>query len=221
MPMERPQAKDCRHDQFRAEYTTRYLESYVDAPLADGTTLRTRACFDTYVRSIRKADARWQLSCTVHSRETVIFTPKLMLANGNKSLPNMPKLPGKENFTGTILHSLDFGGSDILHNDSIRHVSVIGAGKSSADMVYEATKAGKIVSWIIRESGERGRGPVFFAPADAHTAYENAGLAAQTRVMASLQPSILNKDTWWSRFFFAKHELVFLLSGGFSPKRMR
>jgi hypothetical protein len=123
-----------------------------------------------------------------------------MLANGNESLPSMPKLPEKENFTGTILHSLDFGRFDILHYDDIQHVSVIGADTSSADMVYEATKAGKNVSWIIRESGERGRGPGFFAPADAHVAYENAGLAAQTRVIASLQPSIWNKDTWWSRF---------------------
>jgi hypothetical protein len=123
-----------------------------------------------------------------------------MVANGNESLPAMPHLPGKENFKGTILHSMDFGQSKILHDEDKCHVSVMGAGKSSADMVYEVVRAGKTVSWIIRPSGPSGRGPSFFAPADAPTAYENAGLAAQTRVMASLQPTIWNADTLWTRF---------------------
>jgi cation diffusion facilitator CzcD-associated flavoprotein CzcO len=30
MPMERPPAEDCKHDQFKAEYTNKYLEAYVD-----------------------------------------------------------------------------------------------------------------------------------------------------------------------------------------------
>lgn len=200
MPMERPPPEDCSHDLFRAEYTNKYLESYVDKPLPDGSTLRARIRFHTYVRSITKTDDYWYLSCAIHSRDAVISTRKLMVANGDESIPNMPGLPGAENFTGTILHSLDFGRSDILHNNDIRHVSVIGAGKSSADMVYGATKTGKTVSWIIPKSGEGGRGPAFFVHADTHPGYENTGFAAQTRVMASLQPTLWNAGTWWTRF---------------------
>jgi hypothetical protein len=112
----------------------------------------------------------------------------------------MPNIPRKDAFQGRILQSAQFTQTNVLSDPAVQHVIVIGAGNSAADMVYEAVKAGKTVSWIIRESGDNSRGLGFFAPADAKTPYENAGLAAQTRVMASLQPSLLGADTWWTRF---------------------
>jgi cation diffusion facilitator CzcD-associated flavoprotein CzcO len=198
MPMERPPEKDCRSDCFKAKYTTQYLEKYVDKMQHRGRSLRERIQFGIQVRSIEKVNEKWELSCTDASNSTLVFsTTKLMIANGENSLPNMPDLPGKETFEGTIIHSENFGQSSIISSETAKHVAVIGAGKSSADMVYEAVKAGKTVSWIIRKSGT---GPGFFAPIDLKTPYKNSLEAAQTRIMSSLQPSLLNPTTLWSWF---------------------
>ncbi|KAF1964695.1 hypothetical protein BU23DRAFT_630778 [Bimuria novae-zelandiae CBS 107.79] len=118
--------------------------------------LRDRICFGMDVEKIKKSDATWKVSCkdAQGSRRT-FFTGKLMVASGLTSIPNMPDFPGAAHFAGPIFHSRDFGAreDEILKFERIKRVAVIGGGKSSADMVYEAVKAGKEVSWIIRTSG--------------------------------------------------------------------
>lgn len=203
MPMERPPAEDCMYDLFRAKYTTKYLEDYVDKMSHCGQALRDRIQFNTHVESIKKVDGQWKFMCidTITKSQRTIFSSRVMIANGQASIPNTPNFPGQEHFHGKIIHSRDFGQSDIIQSKSIQHVSVIGAGKSAADMVYEAVKAGKTVSWIIRETGNGSLGPAAFAPISLPTPYKNAGEAAQTRIMASLQPSyLIPYRSWWSWF---------------------
>jgi hypothetical protein len=162
----------------------------------DGRSLRERIQFGIKVKSIEKIDGNWLLSCSTPGSDTLLLpATKLMIANGQNSRPNMPDFRGKDAFGGVILHSQDFGESDIISSDEINNIAVIGAGKSSADMIYEAVKAGKTVTWIIRTTG---KGAGFFVPLDAKTPYKNVGEAAQTRIMATLQPSILNRDSWWN-----------------------
>jgi dimethylaniline monooxygenase (N-oxide forming) len=198
MSMEPPPEKDCKNGCFKAKYTTEYLEKYVDQMRHAGRSLRERIQFGIQVKSVEKVDEKWLLSCTdASSRHVVFLTPKLMIANGENSLPNIPDLPGKETFRGVIMHSEDFGESNIISSTTIQHIAVIGAGKSSADMIYESLKAGKTVSWIIRKNGA---GPGFFAPLDMKTPYNNGVEAAQTRIMSTLQPSLLNPDTRWTWF---------------------
>ncbi|KAF2117286.1 putative dimethylaniline monooxygenase [Lophiotrema nucula] len=203
MRMERPPEKDCMNDLFRAQYTTKYLEQYADHMQHSGRSLRDRIQFNTTVKSIKKVDGQWHLRCshTTSGTDKFVRTAKLMVANGHCSVPNMPSLLGKEDFRGRIVHSFDFGTSSVISDDSVQHVTVIGAGKSSADMVYEAVKAGKTVSWIIRKSGNGGHGPAAFAPIDLPTPYKNGVEASQARIMASLQPSVLIPDrSWWTWF---------------------
>jgi dimethylaniline monooxygenase (N-oxide forming) len=203
MPMEQPPAEDCMHDLFRAKYTTKYLEDYTDNNSHNGKTLRDRIQFNTYVETIKKIDGKWQLSCvdTINKSERTLVSSRLMLANGQSSLPNVPEFPGREHFRGKIIHSVDFGQSDVINNASVQHIAVIGAGKSAADMVYEAVKAGKTVSWIIRKTGNGSLGPAAFAPLDLATPYKNGVEASQARIMASLQPSYLIPDqSWWTWF---------------------
>ncbi|KAF7512753.1 hypothetical protein GJ744_000320 [Endocarpon pusillum] len=198
MPMQRPPEEDCKNDFFKAKYTTEYLEKYVDQMRHAGRSLRERIQFGVQVQSIKKSDEKWLLSCTDSSNSPVVFSAtKLMVANGENSVPNMPDLPGKETFGGVILHSEDFGQSNVISSETVKHIAVVGAGKSSADMIYEALKAGKTVSWIIRTTGT---GAGFFAPVDLKTPYKNGVEAAQTRIMSTLQPSLLNQDTWWTWF---------------------
>lgn len=56
-------------------------------------------------------------------------------------------------FGGPVLHSRDFGAEEdnILQSETIRMITIVGGGKSSVDMRYEAVKAEKEVSWIIRD----------------------------------------------------------------------
>ncbi|KAI1347163.1 flavin-binding monooxygenase-like protein-like protein [Xylaria sp. FL0043] len=203
MSMERPPAEDCMNDLFRAKYTTKYLEDYVDNMIHAGRTLRDRIHFNTHVKSIRKVNGQWLLLCadTISSTERSIFSSRLMMANGQSSLPNMPNFPDQEHFNGKIIHSIDFGQSDVIQDNQIQHVAVIGAGKSAADMVYEAVKAGKTVSWIIRKTGNGSLGAAAFAPIDLPTPYKNGVEASQARIMASLQPCyLIPYRSWWTWF---------------------
>ncbi|KAK8102081.1 flavin-binding monooxygenase-like protein-like protein, partial [Apiospora sp. TS-2023a] len=201
MPMERPPAEDCMHDLFRAKYTTKYLEDYVDKMSHSGKTLRDRIQFNAQVESINKINGQWRIECIdvdTKSRRTM-SSPRLMMANGQSSVPNVPTFTGQEHFQGKILHSIDFGQSDIIQDPSIKHVSVIGGGKSAADIVYEAAKAGKTVTWIIRKTGNNSLGTAALAPIDLPTPYRNGVEASQARIMASLQPSyLIPYKTWWT-----------------------
>ena len=191
------------HDLFRAKYTTKYLEDYVDNMSHAGHTLRDRIQFNTHVESIKKADGYWRFMCvdTITKSQRTIFSLRVMVANGQSSVPNRPSFPGQEHFHGKIIHSVDFGQSDVIQNQSIKHVSVIGAGKSAADMVYEAVKAGKTVSWIVRKTGNGSLGPAALAPIDLPTPYKNGVEASQARIMASLQPCyLIPYQSWWTWF---------------------
>lgn len=203
MPMERPPPEDCMHDLFRANYTTKYLEDNVDNMSHAGQTLRDRIQFNTHVESAKKIDGQWRFMCvdTLTKSRRELFSLRVMVANGQSSLPNTPNFPGQEHFHGKIIHSIDFGQSDIVQNNSIQHVSVIGAGKSAADMVYEAVKAGKTVSWIVRKTGNGSLGPAALAPIDLPTPYKNGVEASQARIMASLQPCyLIPYRSWWTWF---------------------
>jgi hypothetical protein len=191
------------NDLFRAKYTLKYLEDYANHVHAAGRSLRDRIQFNINVQSIEKRGSRWFLTCSGPNgkNNTITLTASLlMMANGQTSIPRLPDLPGQELFQGIIVHSVDFGQSDVIKNDKVQHVAVLGGGKSAADMVYESVKAGKTVSWIIRKTGDDSAGPGFFAPPDVPTPYRNPGFAAQTRAMASLQPCFLMQDNLWSWF---------------------
>ena len=78
----------------------------------------------------------------------------------------------------------------------MNHIAVLGGGKSAADIAYAAAKAGKIVSWIIRRSGN---GPGHLTPAKGIGPYNNSNDLLYTRLTASLNPSIWNSQNWLSR----------------------
>lgn len=202
-PMKEPPEEDCMNLLFRAKYTGKYLEEYVDHVNVSGLSLRDRIKFNVHVQSVEKHGDLWELMCTSSDEETrsqSLRAKRLMMANGQASVPRMPEIPGCESFAGPIVHLLNFGQSDVIKNHKIEHVTVLGGGKSAADMVYESVKAGKTVSWVIRKTGDKSTGPGYFAPADVKTPYRSAGFAAQTRIMASLQPCFMNPQNLWTWF---------------------
>jgi hypothetical protein len=78
-------------------------------------------------------------------------------------------------------------------------------------MVYAAIKAGKSVSWIIRDPGT---GPGFFLASKGIGPYKNAYEVGSTRIAATLSPSIFHrKGNLWTRFLHGTSWGVKLVMG--------
>lgn len=196
--MPRPPENDTYYDFFKAKYTTQYLEEYADGRTFVGRTLRDRIRFGSHVRRVVKADGKWVISVKDKTGDTyTIHSTKLIVASGLTSRQHMPCLSGKVKFDRPIIHQESFGQSSILSSSTVQHVTVLGGAKSSADMVYASVKAGKKVSWIIRETGT---GPAFFLSPKGKGPYKNAVELASLRVASTLSPSFLAPSSWWTRF---------------------
>ena len=210
MPMPRPPESDLYFECFKAKYTSQYVEKYVDHHHFGGQSLRDRIEFGFKVKTIQKSGNLW-----IITGDTTCFrASKAIIASGVTSTPNLPRFPGIENFEAPIIHQESFGQSSVLSSTQFENVTVIGGGKSAADMVYAGVKAGKTVSWIIRASGA---GPGFFLSPKGKGPYKNAFEIGSARVASTISPSILNPDTWWTRFLHGTssgQKLVSAIWGG-------
>ena len=187
------------HDTFEAKYVTKYLEEYVDSHIYSGKSLRDRILFKVKVLKLDKAGASWRITARDSGNKEVTHDAcRLVLATGHTTIPNMPSIPGRDQFQGPVLHQKEFGKATaaILASDSYKAITILGGGKSAADMVYDAVKAGKCVTWIIRKTGE---GPASFAGAAGKGPYKNGPEIAATRVFSALSPSCFAPTTWWTK----------------------
>ena len=195
--MARPPEEDIYYEFFKAQHTTQYLEEYTNRHSFAGRTLRERIRFSFKVQMISKLDKTWVISGEDTTNTTISFhAHKVVVASGLTSTPNLPDIPGKENFEAPLIHQENFGQSSVISAVDIQNVTVLGGGKSAADMVYASVKAGKSVSWIIRASGT---GPGFLLSPKGKGPYKNAAEIGSTRVASTLSPSIFNPDNWWTR----------------------
>ena len=194
--MTRPQ--ETLHELYEAKYVAEYLENYVDEFTYNGQSLRDRMVFGFTVTKVEKVNEKWNVHGFYNeSKSAVIFhTPKVMIASGLTSTPNMPILPNRDSFKGMILHQKYFGQSTVL-TSSDKHVTVLGGAKSAADMVYSCVKAGKSVSWVIRKSGS---GPAAFLGSEGRGRYKNSAELGFTRIMSTFTPSYFTPQTKWTRF---------------------
>ena len=210
--MQRPPDDDVYLEFFKAKHTTNYLESYADKHCYSGRTLRDRISFSIEVLSILRSDDSWILSAknVETGHPTKFVTRKLIVASGLTSAPNMPSLPGITDFHGEVLHHKNFGSSNVLTSPEIQNITVLGAGKSSADMAYEAVKAGKTVSWILKATNTTG--PGFFLSPKGIGPYKNAFEIGMTRAAATFSPSFLTGVNWWTRLLHSTKYGVKLMS---------
>ncbi|KAL8998266.1 MAG: hypothetical protein Q9169_002671 [Polycauliona sp. 2 TL-2023] len=193
--MDRPPQNDLHHEFFKAEHTTRYLEEYIDSHRYAGQSLRSRIRFGCSVKTITKQGDAW----VVVTDSAQYQSSRIIIASGLFSSPHIPKLVGSDTFEAPIIHQQDFGGSSVLNSPQLHKVTVIGGGKSAADMVYACVKAGKSVSWVIRASGT---GPGYLMSPEGKGPYKNAFEIGSTRVVGTLSPSFIGPDNWWRRFLF-------------------
>lgn len=188
---------------YDAKYTIDYLDSYLDRHAYAGKRLRERIMCNFQVKTIFKAeDGVWKVTGhtnprAAEARERAFTAPKIIIASGFTSEPNMPNFNMK-GFSGRIIHSKEYGReADSILTGPKRRISVLGGGKSAADMVYAAAKAGHEVSWIIRKSGS---GPGLLLKVEPVGKYRNATELMQARFMSTLSPNMFMKRTWWTWF---------------------
>lgn len=193
-PMVLPPVEEQYYGFFPAKYVTAYLEAYVDNHSYNERTIRDRITFNVRIENIEKVDDWWCVSCAGGSE---LRAQKLIDATGMTSEPNNPYLPGRETFQGKILHHKEFGQLGDLKAAQGCHWAVLGGGKSAADVAYAAAKAGKDVSWIIRE---RGSGPAAFLAAEGRGPYANSNESFYTRFVASFLPNPFGEESFLSKF---------------------
>jgi cation diffusion facilitator CzcD-associated flavoprotein CzcO len=179
-----------------AKHVTNYLEDYCDNHVYDGRTLRDRIVFKCDVQSITKKEGVWHVEAVVGTVKKTVRSPKLVMASGLYTRPTMPDLPGVENFAGEVIHQKDFGRSRILEDPAVKNVVVLGGAKSAADIAYASLKAGKSVSWVLRESGF---GAAVFSEPKGMLHYRNAPEIASTRLISLFTPSIFTPQNLFAR----------------------
>ena len=199
IPLTLPPDAPNYHDIFESKYVTSYLESYVDEHLYNGQSLRDRIYFGIKVCGIEKLDNSWTVTARrSREEEETLRSARLVIATGHTTIPHMPILPCQSLFKGHILHQKEFGKarSTILASDYYQNITILGGGKSAADMVYDSVKGGKKVSWVIRETGE---GPAAFTSAVGKGPYRNGPEIGATRMLSALSPSCFAPVTWWTK----------------------
>jgi dimethylaniline monooxygenase (N-oxide forming) len=199
VPFEPPAEGVDASDFYDAKHMSDYLDDYVDSHVYAGKTIRDRIEFNTKVEKIEKVNGAWIIHGSTASGSLAVYAaPKVIVASGRTSTPNEPRLLGKESFKGQIVHTMDYGRSKILEEPKVEKVSVLGAGKSAADMVYQAVKAGKSVNWIIRVSG---KGPGKFIDGRGKAWCRNIVELGHVRTLAALLDiSALSPPSLWSWF---------------------
>ena len=188
MALTLPESAPRSHDTFPAEYVTRYLEEYVDGHVYEDRPLRDRIWLGTEVTSAEKSNSGWLLRVEGASNQTIRCC-RLAVASGLTSLPIMPEFCRNSHSMVPVLHHRDFGAhyrAILAESSTFEHFTVLGGGKSAADMVYASVKAGKDVSWVIRKSGE---GPGIFMNPAATGRYRNAAEVGFTQTATTLNPS--------------------------------
>ena len=106
-PMSPPPEQDQYYGFFQAHYLTEYLEAYVSDHIYNSQSIRQRIAFNVTVEGLEKTEDRlWTVTCRNGAQTK---TAKLIDATGITSIPNMPHVPGQEEFRGELIHHKDFG----------------------------------------------------------------------------------------------------------------
>ncbi|WP_347109610.1 FAD-dependent oxidoreductase [Paenarthrobacter sp. S56] len=119
-----------------------FLESYatlLDLPVWTGATVEA-AEFDEPSR-------RWTIDVTRHGTHRRLKPKHLVFATGMNAAPNLPDLPGRSEFQGTVIHAVDYKGHTAWKG---KRAVVIGSGVSGHDIAQDLAEHGVDVTMIQR-----------------------------------------------------------------------
>jgi putative flavoprotein involved in K+ transport len=143
----------ARYDRLRLN-TSRWLSHLpgLRFPLSDGRFPRrdaVAAYVERYARTFqldiqhgeriravnRSSDGRWQLDTSRGVRDA----QSVIIATGRDHTPVIPDWPGRQDFTGEMLHAADYR-NPVRFQD--RRVLVVGAGNSGAEIALDLAEGG-------------------------------------------------------------------------------
>jgi len=75
---------------------------------------------------------------------------QVIVATGHERVPVIPEWPGKNEFTGDILHAADFGSAGRFQG---KRVLVVGAGNSGVDVLNHLTRGNTSALWVSVRKG--------------------------------------------------------------------
>ena len=116
-----------------------YLEAYerfLDVPVHRGVRI---------ARIDRKAGA-WHLTAS----DRLWQARNVIIATGNERVPMVPRWPGRQGFTGELLHAADLGPIERYRN---RSVLVVGAGNSGTDVLNHLVGIETEKIWVSVRNG--------------------------------------------------------------------
>lgn len=93
----------------------------------------------------------WVIHTRQHGQSEETTVDFLVVCNGVFSEPNMPQIPGRDLFSGTVMHSTEFRQQ---HLDAARHqkVAVVGFAKSAHDILSQVSNVSAKPVCIYREA---------------------------------------------------------------------
>ncbi|KAF2491351.1 dimethylaniline monooxygenase (N-oxide forming) [Lophium mytilinum] len=156
--------------------------------------------FNTKVETIEGSDSgRWKVHVapadTTSKHPRYLSTKRLIVATGLASEPNIPDLPGREQFQNPVFHSRYFPDHSKTLS-SARSVVVLGAAKSAWDCAYAYATSGVKVNMIVRRGG---KGPVWMAPAHVTPFRKWLEKLVHTRFLTWFSPCIWGDEDGYSR----------------------
>jgi cation diffusion facilitator CzcD-associated flavoprotein CzcO len=132
----------------RAEVVT-YLDAY-----AKHFDLAPR--FGATVTRARREGSRWVVTTSRGGEASEIACRALVVATGYNRVPNEPSLPGRERFTGDVLHSSAYRAGDAWRG---KRAVVVGIGNSGGEIALDLWESGASVTLSVRS-------PVHVVPRD-------------------------------------------------------
>jgi cation diffusion facilitator CzcD-associated flavoprotein CzcO len=122
-----------------------WFEAYVDAMELNywtGTEFENGRCDE--------ADGRWSVILRRADGSTRTMHPRhVVMATGVSGIPNLPEIPSLKNFSGTILHSSQYGDGEAWKG---KRALVIGTGNSGHDIAQDLHASGAAVTLVQRSS---------------------------------------------------------------------
>lgn len=131
-----------------AESIQAYLREY-----ADRFDVRERIEFETEVRDLTETADGWTVAIRQtggdgERTERVDFD-YVAVCCGFHHIPNVPDVPGTEEFDGPVLHSSEVRSEEVLEDE---RVVIVGGGKSAVDIGTEAGKVAASTTLVFREA---------------------------------------------------------------------
>jgi hypothetical protein len=96
------------------------------------------------VRKIERRDDRWAVRLRTG---TTLEARTLVVATGIVANPYLPEIPGRDRFTGRVMHSVDYRRPAGMKG---KRVLVVGAGNSAGEISVELARAGADVTLAVR-----------------------------------------------------------------------